>query len=225
MITGSTQGEARPCRLHLVRHGQTLMNVENRFRGRRDVPLSTIGRAEAWDAAHRLQDSGLSAVYTSPLGRAREVAEAIATTSKLSSVREHDGLINLEYGRWEGLTRQECADADPSEWQLYADEPELAVCPGGESLAAGADRMIAALQEIGRAHPGETVAAVSHGAMLRLAVLRVAPPTDAYWQFELPTGSALVFDVEGDTVTLVSEVDRTVAKREAGSGRLERTGS
>jgi broad specificity phosphatase PhoE len=218
------QLEPERCRVHLVRHGQTAMNVENRFRGRLNVPLSTIGRAEAWEAARRLQGIGLSVVYTSPLGRAREVAEAIATTSKLQPVREHNGLVNLEYGRWEGLTRQECADADPSEWQLYADEPELAVCPDGESLAAGADRMVAALKEIARAHPGETVAAVSHGAMLRLAVLRVAPPTDADWQFELPTGSALVFDVEGETITLVSKVDRTVAKRDAGAGQLGRTG-
>jgi broad specificity phosphatase PhoE len=229
MTTGNTQGDAeqlnsRVCRIHLVRHGQTAMNVENRFRGRLDVPLSTIGRAEAWEAARRLQGVGLSVVYTSPLGRAREVAEAIATTSQLAAVREHDGLVNLEYGRWEGLTRQECADADPADWQLYADDPEEAVCPDGESLAAAADRMVAALQEIGRAHRGETVAAVSHGAMLRLAVLRVAPPIGADWQFELPTGSALAFDVDGETITLVSRLDRTVAKREAEPGRLERAG-
>jgi len=229
MTTGSTQGDAEQldsgvCRVHLVRHGQTAMNVENRFRGRLDVPLSTIGRAEAWEAARRLKGAGLSVVYTSPLGRAREVAEAIATTSQLAAVREHDGLVNLDYGRWEGLTRQECADADPSDWLLYADDPEEATCPEGESLAAAADRMVAALKEIGRAHRGETVAAVSHGAMLRLAVLRVAPPSGADWQFELPTGSALAFDVDGEAITLVSRLDRTIAKREAEPGRLKRAG-
>jgi len=224
MITGSTQGEARPCRLHLVRHGQTLMNVENRFRGRRDVPLSTIGRAEAWGAARRLSGLGLSVVYTSPLGRAREVAEAIAAASELADVREHDGLVNLEYGRWEGLTREECADADPALWRLYADDPERAICPDGESLAAAADRVVGALRGIGRAHPGETVAAVSHGVMLRLAVLRVEGPSDDDWQFELPTGSSLAFEIDGDAITLVSPLDRSVAKLAAPGLRLGRTG-
>lgn len=210
-------------RIHLVRHGQTAMNVENRFRGTRDVPLSAIGRAEAWDAARRLQDERLSVVYTSPLGRAREVAETIATASSLAAIREHPGLVNLDYGRWEGLTRAECKLDDPEAWRLYAEEPEEAVCPGGESLAYAADRVIGALREIGAAHPGQTVAAVSHGVMLRLAVLRVAPRTDDDWQFDLPTGSSLAFDVDGARVELISPLDRSVPKQNVVGLPLERT--
>ncbi len=224
MTGGSRQGGTGTCRVHLVRHGQTAMNVENRFRGRRDVPLSAIGRAEAWEAARRLAGSGLSVVYTSPLGRAREVADAIAAASTVESVRVHEGLVNLEYGRWEGLTREECAEADPEDWLLYAGDPERATCPGGESLAAAADRVVGALREIGAAHRGETVAAVSHGVMLRLAVLRVAGPSDADWQFDLPTGSAIAFDVDGEAITLVSDLDRSVAKPDPTAVSLGRTG-
>jgi broad specificity phosphatase PhoE len=216
--------EARRCRIQLVRHGQTVMNVEHRFRGLLDIPLSEVGRAEAWNAARRLAGIGVSAVYTSPLGRAREVAHAICSATGIAAADDLGDLLNLDYGRWEGLTREECAEADPDEWECYALDPERAACPGGESLGSAADRVVNALRTIGRRHPGETVAAVSHGVMLRLAVLRVAGPFEGDWQFDLPTGSAIAFEVEGDRVSLASPLDRSIAKKEPLTAALDRTG-
>jgi broad specificity phosphatase PhoE len=197
------------CRIHLVRHGQTIMNAQVRFRGRLDIPLNEVGRAEAQEAARALIGSGLVAVYTSPLGRAREVAEAIAVKNGVGAVREQRDLVNLDYGAWEGLTKEESAAVDPVAWAAYTRDPEAAVCPEGEAVSDAADRVLAALRAIARSHPGQSVAAVSHGVMLRLAVLRVAGASDADWQFAMPTGKAIVFDVEDDEITLVSEVDRT----------------
>jgi broad specificity phosphatase PhoE len=199
----------QPCRIHLVRHGQTIMNAQVRFRGRLDIPLNEVGRAEAQEAARALLGSGLVAVYTSPLGRAREVAEAIAVKNGVGGVREQPELINLDYGAWEGLTKEESAAVDPVAWAAYTRDPEAACCPEGEALSDAADRAVAALRAIGRDHAGQNVAAVSHGVMLRLAVLRVAGASDADWQFAMPTGKAIVFDVDGDEITLVSEVDRS----------------
>lgn len=199
----------RACRIHLVRHGQTIMNTEVRFRGRLDVPLNEVGRAEARGAARALVGNGLVAVYTSPLGRAREVAEAIAVKNGVGAVRKQSDLLNLDYGVWEGLNKEEAAAVDPDAWDLYLGDPEAAVCPEGESLAVAADRIIAALRAIARAHPGQNVAAVSHGVMLRLAVLRVVGASENDWQFALPTGTAIVFDVDGDDIRLVSEFDRS----------------
>lgn len=205
-------GTERLCRIHLFRHGQTVMNVEHRFRGLLDVPLSETGRAEAWSAARSLLDSGVSTVYTSPLQRARDVAEAITITNALPPARDLADLLNLDYGLWEGLTREECAAADPDAWAAYAEDPEHAACPGGERLSAAANRIVSALRTIGQANPGKTVAAVSHGVMLRLAVLRLADPSDDDWQFALPTGSALVFEFNAGKLTLVSPLDRSVPK-------------
>lgn len=199
------------CRIHLVRHGQTIMNAQVRFRGRLNIPLNEVGRAEAQAAARALVGSGLVAVYTSPLGRAREVAEAIAVKNGIGGVREQPDLINLDYGAWEGLTKEESAAVDPVAWAAYTRDPEAAVCPEGEAVCDAADRVIAALRAIAAKHPGQSVAAVSHGVMLRLAVLRVAGASGADWQFAMPTGKAIVFDVEGDRTTLVSDVDRRKA--------------
>jgi broad specificity phosphatase PhoE len=201
--------DRQACRIHLVRHGQTIMNAQVRFRGRLDVPLNEVGRAEAQEAARALQGSRIVAVYTSPLGRAREVAEAIAVKNGVGAVRDQPDLINLDYGAWEGLTKEESAAVDPVAWAAYTGNPEEAVCPEGEAVAAAADRVVAGLRAIARQHPGQSVAAVSHGVMLRLAVLRVAGASDADWQFAMPTGKAIVFDVDGDTITLMSEIDRS----------------
>jgi broad specificity phosphatase PhoE len=127
----------------------------------------------------------------------------------VGAVRDQPDLINLDYGAWEGLTKEEAAAVDPVAWAAYVGVPEEAVCPEGEAVAVAADRVVAGLRAIARRHPGQSVAAVSHGVMLRLAVLRVAGASDADWQFAMPTGKAIVFDVEGDEITLVSHVDRS----------------
>lgn len=185
------------------------MNAEVRFRGRRDVPLDAVGVGEAAEAAENLANADLSVVFTSPLGRARQVAEAIAERSSLGKVREHSDLTNVDYGEWEGLTKYECAERDPEAFRVYAEKPEEAVCPGGEALSDAADRIVRALLEIGASHPGENVAAVTHGAMVRLAVLRVEGEVIGDWQFALPTGSATVFQVAEGSISLLSPVDRS----------------
>ncbi|MCW2974002.1 MAG: phosphoglycerate mutase [Thermoleophilia bacterium] len=192
------------CIIHLVRHGQTVLNREVRFRGRRDVPLNDVGRREAIAAGRTLSMTGVTAVYASPLSRALEVGTAIAAASDVEDVQAMELLTNLDYGRWEGLTAEESAAVDPAAWELYRNDPEAAHCPGGESLTAAADRVVRAMQQIAAEHPGGTVAAVSHGVMLRLAVLRVAGQVTPDWQFRIPTGGSLMFAVRGSTIRLVS---------------------
>jgi broad specificity phosphatase PhoE len=192
-----------PCRIHLVRHGRTVLNVQVRFRGRLEIPLDEQGKREAWLAARNLASADIAAVYTSPLGRAREVAQAIATVTS-TAVFDHPGFLNLDYGRWEGMTKQECARRDPELWHLYRTAPEQAVCPGGEALAEAGDRVMEALRFIGDQHAGEAVAAVTHGVMVRLAILRVQPQPE--WEVPLATGSSVVFEVKDGQVSLAPDV-------------------
>jgi broad specificity phosphatase PhoE len=193
--------------IHLVRHGQTIHNPQVRFRGQRELPLSRTGRREALAAAHALADARLTAVYASPLGRAMEVGTAIAAAAGLDDVEAVEELINLDYGRWEGLTREEARDLDPDAWHLYLTDPEHARAPGGESLTAAADRIVRGLRSLGARHAGETIAAVSHGVMLRLAVLRIAgKPITTNWQFALPQDGSLTFEIEDGEIRLVTEI-------------------
>lgn len=192
--------------IHFVRHGQTMRNPDVRYRGQRDVPLSDTGRAQALATAAALRGSRIEAVYASPLARALEVGTAIAASSRLDRVVPDARLINLDYGRWEGLTRDECRRLDPVAWERYLTEPDRARCPGGESLGAAADRVVSALRDIGARHAGATVAAVSHGVMLRLAVLRIAGQLSANWQFAIPPDGSITFEIEDGEIRLATEV-------------------
>lgn len=198
------------CRIYLVRHGRTVMNAQVRFRGRLEIPLDDVGRREAWDAAYGLSGAGLSAVYSSPLRRAIEVGNAIASINDVGAVRPLDDLVNLDYGVWEGMTKEESAAHDPAAFARYLNEPELAVCPQGEAVSVAADRVVAALRQIAAEQkPGTSVAAVTHGIMVRLAVLRVAGPTEHDWQFAMPTASAVIFDVVNGRIRLARPLDRS----------------
>ncbi len=197
--------------IHLLRHGQTLDNDDVRYRGQREYPLNRTGRREALAAARALADARVEAVYASPLARALEVGTAIAAAAGLDDVVPHQGLLNLDYGRWEGLTREQCRDVDPAAWQRYVNDPDQAHCPGGESLAAAADRVVSALREIGERHAGATVAAVSHGVMLRLAVLRIAGPITSSWQFALPQDGSITFEIEDGEIRLATPIEDAVS--------------
>lgn len=192
--------------IHLLRHGQTINNRDIRFRGQRDMPLNRTGRREALAAARALADARVSAVYASPLARALEVGTAIAAAAGLEDVEPVDDLLNLDYGRWEGLTRDECRELDPTAWELYLADPDRAHCPGGESLGAAADRIVRALRTLGEQHAGETIAAVSHGVMLRLAVLRIAGAITSNWQFDLPQDGSITFEIEDGEIRLVTAI-------------------
>lgn len=190
--------------IFMVRHGQTVWNVDKRFRGTVDVPLNENGRRDAQRAAAHLAGAGLEAVYTSPLSRAREVAEAIAGVAGLSCTADHPGLLNLDYGDWHGCTKDECAARDPEAWRLYREDPERARCPGGETLASAADRVTGALLELARYHPRGVVAAVSHGVMVRLAALRAGYAYGTDWEIPLDTGSAMAFNVADGKLAVVA---------------------
>jgi broad specificity phosphatase PhoE len=185
------------------------MNVEARFRGRLEFPLAERGHEEALEVAKSLARVGLSAVYTSPLERAREVARAICAECGVFGYTALPGLLNLDCGSWHGLTREEAAERYPDAWRIYRGAPERARCPGGEALADAADRVIEALLALGERHPGESVAAVTHGVMVRLAALRSTRGQRGDWEIPLAAGSATAFEVANGRLSLLQATPTT----------------
>jgi broad specificity phosphatase PhoE len=177
------------CRLFLVRHGTTTLNVENRYRGRRDVPLDAQGYQDAVDAARCLSGVGLTAVYTGPLRRAVATAQIVADEARVPDLRILHGLNNVDYGAWEGMTADEAASFDPDGFALYRTSPSRAVCPAGERLSDAQQRMVAALALIGARHPGERVAAITHAVMIRLAMAALSNVDDESWRLPVGRGS------------------------------------
>jgi broad specificity phosphatase PhoE len=192
-----------PCRIHLVRHGTTRMNVENRYRGRRDVPLDAQGYQDAVDAARRLSGVGLTAVYTGPLRRTIATAQVVADEAGVPDLRILHGLVNLDYGTWEGLTAAEAAELDGPAFALYRTSPQRAACPDGERLAVAQERMLAALRLIGERHRDENVAAISHAVMIRLVLTAIERLDGEQWRVPIERGSVTVIEVDQGEPRLV----------------------
>jgi broad specificity phosphatase PhoE len=197
LITRTDHGPAPACRLFLVRHGTTVLNVQNRYRGRRDIPLDAQGYQDAVDAARRLSSVGLTAVYTGPLRRAIATAQIIADAAGVPDLRILHGLNNLDYGVWEGMTAEEAAAYDPEAFALYSASPNDAICPQGERLLDAQRRMIAALELIGSRHPGEAIAAVTHAVMIRLTLVALNGVQAESWRRPIGRGSVTAFHVDG----------------------------
>ncbi len=157
-------------RLFAVRHGATEYSRGRRFAGSRDVPLTTDGRLQAEAVAQSLAGTGLAAVYTSPLERARVCAELIAKPHRLEP-RLEPAFREMAFGEWEGLTRDELAARWPGEAAAWRATPHRVAPPAGETLPEVAARVGAAVVRLVTAHAGETVALVSHAVVVRLIVL------------------------------------------------------
>lgn len=173
----------RPVTIILIRHGQTAWNEPGeRIRGRSDVPLSQEGIAQARATARYVAARWpLTAVYSSPLSRAMETARAVAEAQGLQ-VQPLEGLLDLGFGEWEGLTIAEVQERYPDLWRAWQEAPHTVHFPGGESLDAVRERAMAALEETVRRHPGETVAMVGHrvvNQVLLCAVLGLG--NDHFW--------------------------------------------
>ena len=190
------------CRLFVVRHGTTTMNVQNRYRGRCDVPLDAQGYQDAVDAARQLSGVGLTAVYCGPLRRTIATAQIIADEARVPDLRIVHGLNNVDYGAWEGMTSSEAAMYDPAAFELYRTSPSRAACPMGERLSDAQTRMVQALELIGNRHAGEAVAAVTHAVMIRLAVVRLTGVEGEEWRIPVGRGSLTQFDIEDGTISL-----------------------
>ncbi|RLU81317.1 histidine phosphatase family protein [Streptomyces griseocarneus] len=153
----------------LVRHGETEWHAENRYAGRSDVPLTARGRGQGEALGAWAAGQALDAVLSSPLSRARLTARPVATALELP-LRVDERLTEVDFGRGEGLTRTEMAEAFPVELAAFLDDPVAHHLPGGEDPAAAAARAVACLTETARDLPGGRVLVVAHSTLLRLAL-------------------------------------------------------
>jgi ribonuclease H / adenosylcobalamin/alpha-ribazole phosphatase len=179
-----------PTRLYLLRHGQTELSVARRYSGRGNPPLTDVGRGQAEAAARRLAKvEGLTAVVSSPLGRARETARAVAASTG-AELSWDDDLIETDFGAWEGLTFAEAAERDPEVHRRWLGDPSVPA-PGGESFDQVHHRVRRARDAIVSRFGGANVVVVSHVTPIK-CLLRMA----------LDVGPSLLFRLHLDLAAL-----------------------
>ena len=150
----------------LARHGETDWNREGRFQGHADPPLNRTGRAQAVDLSVALMAEQLAAVYSSPLRRALETAEVLATSHGLEPV-PIDDLREVDVGSWSGLTRAEVEERFPAQFARWLDYGQG--WEDGETYEEMGRRAVDALLRVAAAHDGGRVLAVTHGGPIRAA--------------------------------------------------------
>ncbi len=168
----------------LVRHGQTEWNRVERFRGRSDIPLNETGRTQAEALARTLSSLPIAAIYTSPLERAKQTGETIARRLGLT-VQPTEGLLDIDYGTWEGLTPREAETQFPTLYENWLKEPHLVEFPGGESLAQVRGRALQVVDDLAEQHQGQVVVLVGHKILNKVLLCAVLGLDDSHiWQIE-----------------------------------------
>ncbi|MDQ2790336.1 MAG: bifunctional RNase H/acid phosphatase [Pseudonocardiales bacterium] len=167
--TGAT---GTPTRLLMLRHGQTERSAQRRYSGRADLPLTELGERQAAAAAARLAlTEGVAAVVSSPLLRARQTAQPVADALGVP-LTFHEGLIETDFGAWDGLTFAEAQAQDPDLHTRWLTDTSAAP-PGGESMDEVHRRVRRVRDQLIAEHGAETLIVVSHVTPIK-ALLRMA---------------------------------------------------
>jgi len=154
-------------RLVLARHAVTA-ETGPKLSGRKPgIDLSEEGQRQAAALGERLAALPVAAVYASPIERTTQTAQAVADRHRLA-VLPLEGVLEADYGDWTGQQLSELAKTDL--WKVVQRAPSRAAFPGGESLAAMQARIVAALDAVVLAHPGELVVVVSHADPIKAAI-------------------------------------------------------
>lgn len=189
--------------LVLLRHGQSQWNLENRFTGWEDVPLTPRGCEEATDAGRRMGDAGLrfDACFTSELQRANETLRLALESLDAGDlpVTRHEALNERHYGDLQGLdkgeTAQKYGDEQVHIWRRSYDIPP----PNGESLKDTAARTLPYFEEhvMAAVRAGRDILVAAHGNSLRAIVMDLENLTpEEILQVNIDTGVPLVYEID-----------------------------
>jgi broad specificity phosphatase PhoE len=191
---------------HLLRHGEHVLRGRVLAGRTPGVGLSAMGRAEIAVVAERLTQEKIDALYSSPLQRTRETAEILSERLKLP-VTYRDDLLELDFGEWTGLTYD--AVRSDERWQVWNTCRSIATVPGGESMREVQDRAVRALFDLRQAHRNETVLIVSHGDVIRAALLfALGMPLDFLSRIEVALASLNTIHIDDSGIRVLTLNER-----------------
>lgn len=187
----------------LIRHGQTEWNRVERFRGRVDLELNEVGIKQVEATAERVAQWQVSAIYSSPLKRALRTAQVLGQRLNLE-VRPLPGLIDIDFGNWQGLSPEEVASRDSLTYAQWLENPHLVRFPEGESLEQVRERVATALNDLLSQHREGTIVLVSHKVVCKVLVLSfLGLDNSHFWQVEQDVCAINLFKIgEGVPITL-----------------------
>ena len=195
----------------LARHGETEWNVAEVFRGRIDIELNETGMKQAELLAEHLSGLKIDAVYSSPLKRALKTAEMIADYHKLD-VEIAPGLIDFDYGEWQGLPHQEVKDKYKELYAEWINNPHQVKMPAGESLSDVRERAIGVVDSVIAKYEG-TIVMVSHRVVNKVLICALLGLDNShFWNIRLDTCGITTFAYENGRFILTKHNDTSYLK-------------
>ncbi|MDI6786470.1 MAG: histidine phosphatase family protein [bacterium] len=182
-------------KLLLIRHAQSLWNLENKAQGHLDSPLTDLGVKQSKLLANYLKDKNICKIYSSNLGRALSTAKIISKNIGIS-IEEVADLREIMLGEWEGMVGEEIANKYKDIYHNWFRYPSKTLIPQGESIEELRKRIIPAFYNIINKHDGETIAVVSHGGVIVTFVAHLLKVNldNIYWKLEISNASLSIMD-------------------------------
>jgi phosphoserine phosphatase len=203
--------------IYLVRHGETVGNKEEIFRGRKDVPLNDTGKKQAQATAAYFARVSVKPILSSPLSRALRTAAPIGETVGIP-VETMEALTDIDFGAWEGLSLREVEARYPNDLALWRESPEKLRVENGESLAVARERIAAGLANIVTGEEGAIIV-VTHRVICKLIVLHFLGIGDEhFWDMKFDPGSISLLEGQHGRFTLVFS-NNTYHLKETYSGK------
>jgi len=151
-------------RIILIRHGETTWNIEGRYQGQEDTPLSERGLKQGQLLAEGLRNIPIDRCIASPLQRAYQTCKFCADLHKLP-VTTDNRLLEIAHGSWEGVLAKDIAAQYPQEFAQWHTAPHLVQMPGGENLEDVRRRARAAIDDYVTQYPEQTILVAAHDAV------------------------------------------------------------
>ncbi|MBE3519640.1 MAG: histidine phosphatase family protein [Firmicutes bacterium] len=210
-------------RIYLVRHGRTDWNRQEIFRGKIDVPLDDVGRRQAELVREFLLEicaargERLTKVISSPLARAREMAEIIRSGFDGAALEVDESFSDIDVGKWGGLYVSQVEREFPREFRTWVERPDEMRFPSGESLHDVMERawnkLMNILDDLGRtgnATGSGDICIVSHRVVLKVLLLTaIDAPLRSFWKLKVDTGSVSILETCDESGLAVAAVNIT----------------
>jgi len=209
-------------KIYLIRHGETESNIEFRYKGQGESPLSKQGIDEAQKLAKLLKDVPIDLFYCSTLGRSIETAKIIAQYHKGKEIIKDEGLLERFYGVFEDKTFEDLQKEYPDLYKKWLYHPNQAEIPEAETLAQVQKRAVAAVERILKKHAGQNIFIVGHGGTNRTILFHYLELTlDNFFRIKQDNCclNIITFDERGPMVGLLNSTAHLGEKRITHEGR------
>ncbi len=193
--------------IYFIRHGESVGNKENRFRGRHDFDLSANGINQVEALKDELSDITFDCVYTSPLLRAKKTAQIISQDRVQVTTAEE--LINVSLGSWENKPKEDIRRKYPELWDIWLTAPEELEFEGMETFAEVQKRSFQFIMQLVSDHADQTMAIVTHRAVLKPLFAALLGISGRYfWKIDVDTASYSIVEFRpqrGFTFTCINQ--------------------